>query len=497
MKFLFLALIGFLISVGSIQAQFWTQTGDNILGEEAHDFFGGSVSMSSDGFIVAIGAKDDYPTSMDAGYVKIFEENSGVWTQTGGDIIGDETFEEFGYSVDLNGDGSVVAIGSPGYSGFIPGSYTGRVSIYENNSGTWQKIGTSIEGEEGGDHFGHCVSLNSDGSIVAIGTFEEPEIYEKGYVRIYKNNEGEWQQIGEDITGDNAGDYFGYSVSLSSDGSIVAIGATQNYGNGTDPGFVRVFENNAGVWQQIGTDIIGENVDDTFGFSVSLSSDGSILSVGAPYNDGNGGDAGHVRVFQNNGGIWEQLGADIDGEAMGDSFGFSVGLNSDGSIVAIGGRYNNGNGPQSGHVRIFQYEDAEWKQVGYDIDGEAQGDNSGYVSLSSDGLKVAIGAPRNDENGLDAGNVRVFGSPTVGTGNIVLTEISVYPNPSNGFFTIENAKGFELSITDISGKTHYKIVIKEDYWTVELGKTFCSGIYFVHLISEKESYTKKILIKKG
>ncbi|MDC1063604.1 hypothetical protein OAQ16_04095, partial [Flavobacteriales bacterium] len=42
---------------------------------------------------------------------------------------------------------------------------------------------------------------------------------------------------------------------------------------------------------QIGLDIDGEAADDYSGYSVSISSDGNTVAIGAPYNDGNGNDA--------------------------------------------------------------------------------------------------------------------------------------------------------------------------------------------------------------
>ena len=74
-------------------------------------------------------------------------------------------------------------------------------------------------------------------------------------------------------------------------------------------------------FSQIGVDIDGEAINDQSGKSVSLSSDGSVVAIGAPYNDGNGDDSGHVRVYQNVSGTWTQIGDDIDGEdgAAGDS----------------------------------------------------------------------------------------------------------------------------------------------------------------------------------
>jgi hypothetical protein len=116
---------------------------------------------------------------------------------------------------------------------------------------------------------------------------------------------------------------------------------------------VRVYENQLGTWEQLGQDIDGEVANDRSGWSISLSSDGSVLAIGAPYNDGNGSDSGHVRVYKNISDVWTQIGTDIDGEAADDYTGYSVSLSSDGSVVAIGAFINNGNGTDSGYVRVY------------------------------------------------------------------------------------------------------------------------------------------------
>ena len=162
---------------------------------------------------------------------------------------------------------------------------------------------------------------------------------------------------------------------------------------------------------QLGSYIDGEAANDQSGYSVSLSSDGTIVAIGARDNDGTGSsNAGHTRIYQYSGGSWIQLGSDIDGEANDDLSGWSVSLSSDGTIVAIGARDNDGTGSRSnaGHTRIYQYNGVSWSQLGNDIDGEAAGDYAGWsVSLSSDGTKVAIGAYRNGVNGINAVNNRV------------------------------------------------------------------------------------------
>ena len=71
---------------------------------------------------------------------------------------------------------------------------------------------------------------------------------------------------------------------------------------------------------------------------MSLSSSGTVIAVGARYNDGNGSNSGHVWVFNLNStsAAWEQNGPDIDGEEAHDNSGFSVSLSGSGDLVAIG-----------------------------------------------------------------------------------------------------------------------------------------------------------------
>jgi hypothetical protein len=95
-----------------------------------------------------------------------------------------------------------------------------------------------------------------------------------------------------------------------------------------------------------------------------MSSDGTRVAIGAPYNDGTGTDAGHVRVYAESGGAWTQVGEDIDGEAAGDYSSRSVSMSSDGTRVAIGAFGNDGTGSNAGHVRVYAESGGTWTQVG-------------------------------------------------------------------------------------------------------------------------------------
>lgn len=168
-------------------------------------------------------------------------------------------------------------------------------------------------------------------------------------------------QIGDEICG-NPNEQIGKSVAISEDGNIIAVSSTEGFG------VVRVYEWSGISWTQLGTDISGEAASDNFGKSIALSSDGSILAVGAPDNDGNGGSSGHARVYLWDGFVWTQLGNDIDGENISDFFGYSVTLSEDGSTLAVGAIYaKNSLSAVVGHVRVFFWDGINWAQLGSDM----------------------------------------------------------------------------------------------------------------------------------
>jgi len=391
------------------------------------------------------------------------------WTQKGVDIDGEASSDYSGISVSLSSDGNVMAIGAYANDGLPYNS--GHVRVYAWSGSAWVQRGADIDGEMAGGLSGNSVSLSSDGTIVAIGAYYNNP---SGHVRVYQYDATKttaetnlanfgpvgWRRLGADIDGEAVDDWSGVSVSLSSDGSIVAIGAYANDGTGSNAGHVRVYQYDADKdaevtdqtasnfgpvgWNRLGADIDGEAAGDQSGYSVSLSSDGTIVAIGALYNDGAGTNAGHVRVYKYDatkttaetdqssedfGPVkWRRLGADIDGEAAYGYSGISVSLSSDGSIVAIGAYRNDGTGgsivsANAGHVRVYKYDatkttaetdqssedfgPVKWRRLGADIDGEATSDESGYsVSLSSDGSIVAIGAINDASSNV--GHVRVY-----------------------------------------------------------------------------------------
>ncbi len=365
---------------------------------------------------MAIGAHFNDGNGSDSGHVRVYSWNGSSHVQRGNDIDGEFGDDNSGVRISLSGDGSVVAVGARLNDG--NGTTSGHVRVYFWNGTSHVQRGNDIDGESSNDQLGFTVSLSGNGSVLAVGApNNDGSGGNAGHVRVYFWNGTSHVQRGNDIDGESggdrsgqfAGDQSGWSVSLSNDGNVLAIGAPNNDGNGGNAGHVRVYSWNGTSHVKRGNDIDGELAYDLLGFTVSLSGNGSILAIGAPYNGGNGNTSGHVRVYSWNGSSHVQRGNDIDGEFAGDQSGWSVSLSNDGNVLAIGAPNNDGNSSDSGHVRAYSWNGSSHVQRGNDIDGESGGDRSGHsVSLSGDGNVLAIGATHNGGNGNTSGHVRVY-----------------------------------------------------------------------------------------
>ena len=318
---------------------YWSQRGADINGEAEGDLSGYSVSISADGTTLAIGAYDNDGTGLSAGHVRVYKYNANKtsaqmnqslpnfgpvgWDRLGADINGEVTEDLSGYSLSISADGNTLAIGAISNDG--RGSSAGHVRVYKYNANK-----TSAQMTQSLANFG------------PIG----------------------WDRMSADIDGEAANDFSGRSVSLSADGNILAIGAEGNDGTGTLAGHVRVYKWNGTNWNKLGEDIDGEAAGDLSGRSVSLSADGSIVAIGAVNNDPNQNliNAGHVRVYKWNGTGWDIMGADIDGEAASDLSGHSISLSADGTTLAVGAYDNDEIGLSAGHVRVFKLNKSLFNQ---------------------------------------------------------------------------------------------------------------------------------------
>ncbi len=467
---------------GHLQAQVWTQKGADIDGEAAGDHSGSAVSMP-DAHTIAIGAMRNSGSGTDAGHVRIYRWHGSGWVQKGLDIDGEAAGDSSGFALDMP-DSNTVAIGAP--RNFGTDVESGNVRVYRWNGSAWVQKGIGIDGEAFSNNSGFAVSM-PDSNTVAIGAPYNDGLFMtlSGHVRIYSWNGSAWVQKGTDIDGDNGLDFSGWSVSMP-DANTVAIGSVYFSGLGMITGQARIFIWNGTTWVQKGLGIEGEEGYEQSAYSLSMP-DAHHIAIGAIKNDGNGIDAGHARVYRWDGNTWVQKGIDINGEAANDSSGYCVSM-PDSNTLAIGAPTNDGNGFQAGHVRIYRWDGNAWVQDGNDIDGEAAGDQCGNSVMMPDAQTVAIGGFTNDGNGVDAGHVRVFvAPPAVAISPATAAEmVSAFPNPSAGKVsillgkmcatvnvTVRNPLGQECQRFDVENTDRFSLNLEEP-----------AGIYWVELTSE-------------
>lgn len=475
-----------------------TQIGDNINGTNMSDQLGANVSLSNNGSTIAVSSLN---------YVRVYKNINNIWTQIGQDIVDSDQAATEGVNISLSDDGDVIALSSRFKD--KDGTFLGKIRIYKNEGNIWTQIGQNIVGSNS-KKIEVSISLSGNGKVIAFQRkLNSPNPHK---VSIYKNINGIWNQIGSDIVGENELDWFGYSLSLSNDGNIIAIGAPNAYGiKGYNSGHVRIYKNINNVWTQVGEDIDGERGGNTIhaggdgsGYSISLSDNGNIIAIGAPYNYINfpseGYNAGHVRIYKNINNVWTQIGTEINGEDMIDEFGASVSISNDGTIVAIGATYASTiPGPRygPGHVRVYQNINDKWTKTGTDIYGVSIGDEFGAsVSLSGDGNTLSIGANSADGgNKSNSGQVQVYDlSAILSTKEIQLSKIGIFPNPAKNQISIKLHQGNQLK--KISLYTSYGQYINSFNTNIINTTKFSRGIYFLKIeTTERKIAVKKIILK--
>ncbi len=331
----------------------WNRLGADINGENARDQSGTAVAIAADGGTIAIGAPMNDGNGSNAGHVRIYRWNGSAWARLGSDIDGEAANDHFGTSVALSGNGESVIVGAPNNAG--NGDFAGHARVYHFSDGDWAQIGIDLDGEDAFDKSGGAVAIAASGDIVAVGARQnEGASGGSGHVRVFGLNGSEWVQVGADIDGVGFVERLGFALDMSDNGNTLVVGMPGYETNTTFRGGARVFRWDGSTWGQLGEVIEGERVFDLAGKGVAISSDGNRVIVGAGDNEDKGRFFGHARIFEWDGAAWTQLGEDIDGEVTNDFAGDAVAMSGDGTLVAVGAQFNDGTGANAGHVRVFR-----------------------------------------------------------------------------------------------------------------------------------------------
>lgn len=376
----------------------WSQVGPDFNGRQAGDLLGYSVCASLDGRIFAVGAPEGHriDTGLSAGQVQVFvrqstDSSTTTWSPLGQLLEGDAREDRFGASLALAHDGTVLAVGAPGSDN--GGKDVGAVHVYQLVDQEWVRQGQRLEGGSDFDLFGSAVSLSKDGRVLAVAApkddnNESGDSVDWGSVTIYSLSPGgDWVAVGNQLVGSSPTDQFGKSISLSSNGESIAVGAFRHDVDAVmNTGQVQVFklQQTSGLWARVGSEFLDRSLSGGMcGISTSLSGDGNILAFGCHDGDLGPLGLGRVRVYQYNGSSWVQLGDDLVGEVQGDQFGRTVSLSIDGTVVA-------GGSTTVGQVRVYRFENERWSQIGHDIVGSGVRDISTRSTFYTDGTSTNL-----------------------------------------------------------------------------------------------------------
>ncbi len=313
-------------------------------------------------------------------------------TQVGASIPGDNSSDQFSRAVDMSADGTTLISGA--FVNDDAGTNAGHAKVFEWNGSAWVQKGATIFGDAANANGGWDVAVNEDGSIIAFGMYRHPvNGNSSGKVRLYQWNGSSWVQMGADING-NAGNNLGRAISFNKTGNRVIIGAyNANTGAVTQSGYAKVFEWDGTSWNQMGADLNGDATGDGFGWAVSMDVDGDRIAIGGWRNDAGGVDAGHVKFFEWDGTSWNQMGATLQGAAPSTFFGSSVALTAAGDRAVIGASGSDVVATNAGQTTVYQWDGTTWSQLGTTINGLTSSSNEGFsVSISEDGTRFATGA---------------------------------------------------------------------------------------------------------
>lgn len=464
----------------------WEQIGGDIQGEPFQIVFN-NVSMNDSGDVIAFG-------SVNANFINVFQYVGNQWELKGNNI----TFAgSAGASVSLSGDGNTVVLGQ-----FTLGSSNGSggFEVFGYNGTAWEQKGSTIFGETH-EQLGNVVEINNLGDKVIIsGTAAGCPLQGNcGIVRVFEFDGNDWIPYGQKIHGVTSGEELGKDVAINDEGTIIAFSSI-NYripNTNDNVGLVRIYSYNGTEWQQLGEDFVSDTIGQPIGSSVSLNADGSKIAIGGASYNVNSINDGSVEVYQFSSNVWNLLGSRIVGENENDTLGYSVSLNNEGDIVTIGAPIKSNNVAGPGYVINYKFVDNNWILAGDVILGES---NEKYF-----GSSVAINAAGDRIVGTSYlpdpsdGMARVYGNDSVL--NIFeqedLNNFKIYPNPSNNLTQIELGELFEafsITVSDVSGK----ILIEKNYFNVSeinLNTNLKPGVYFIKLSNGTNVSTQKLIIK--
>ncbi|HVL82345.1 MAG TPA: Ig-like domain-containing protein, partial [Actinomycetota bacterium] len=254
------------------------------------------------------------------------------------------------------------------------------------------------------DFFGHAVAASGERVVVGVPG-DDDRGSSSGSAHVFRRTGKTWAHEAKLVASDGAaGDLLGSSVGLS--GDLAVVGARGDDDMGTDSGSAYVFRRSGTTWTQEAKLTAADGAAfDHLGAAVAASGDTVVL--GAPEDDDDGSSSGSVYVFGRSGGQWTQETKLTPGSgSTADRFGSALAVSGDDLVVGVPG--DDVKGANAGAAQVFGRTGSSWSRRASlrAPDGAASDGFGTSVALSS--TTAVIGAPGDDDRGVDSGSAHVF-----------------------------------------------------------------------------------------
>ncbi len=469
--------------------------------------FGSAVAL--DGDFIAVGEPGE-AGAVGRAFVFFREPGTGTWALQE-ELIpssleeGGEFDPAFGSAVAFDGPNALV--GAPYESGEEINSGAAYIFRKDEETGTWMdfaKLKAPTPALE--DQFGAAVAIS--GATAAVGAFDDDEDgTNTGAVYLFTQDveSGSWT-FSQRVTPEDAapGIRFGSSVALS--GDLLVVGLLSEI-SAKGPGAVYVFERTGEEptpWQQVQR-LVPDDAEagDLFGFDVAV--DGSTILAGAPLAGPS--EEGSAYVYERTGADpapWVQT-QRLIAETPQDNAQFGTAVSLDGDLAVVGAPLDGTEG-STGAVYTFERTSGVWTPNGFfRADTPEEGALFGRaVALSSE--ITVVGSPDADVAAEDAGAVYIYSLlPTAAEGETAPGAFGLgapYPNPAHSdatlTYTLPATGDVTLAAFDVLGR---EVAVLEagqqpaGSATVRWNTSALpAGVYFVRLVSDGRTATRKILI---
>lgn len=382
--------------------------------------FGYDIALNYDGSILLIGAPQTNNNSIsNYGITYCFKKEESGWMYDSCIIRGSSSYLYNGYSVAINGQGTLAAIVN-GY---------GTVSVnylqYNSSSKSWSSIyiySTSYSNSTTGsfDLRRARVRMNLAGDTLILGT----PLDSNGTVKVLQLSNNTLVLKGSGFTGAASSDYYGAGVDINEAGDIIVIGAYYyDSTSHTNNGAVFVYKYNGSSWASYGQTLYGANNYDIYGRAVAIDSTGNYIAVSSMFSDILAQDSGHVNIYyyDNTSLLWKNYTKPILGTITSGYYGCDIDMSYSNSGIfgiIIGSSSMDSQSGWRGQSDIYEIStDTENYKILDTTQAQAPYVNTTVSSRKYNGHKVAMSG-----NGLVAISADPFAFSV--TGSIVVYRYS-------------------------------------------------------------------------